>query len=145
MQYIPCNSALLAQETLFLSKDFQKARKSQQILILRQNNVCWGLKFSSEIKLFGEGLRTTSATMHNMRVIVLSLNLVNSLVGKKGLNFIICLLAPLALLPCQYSMVFLPIGGAGQGCFFIFSIISRAYSRYIQKRPFYSSVKLISM
>ena len=56
--------------------------------------------------------------MHNMRVIVLSLNLNNSLVGKKGLNFIICLLAPLALLPCQYSMVFLPIGGGGTRMFF---------------------------
>ena len=40
MQYIPCNSALLAQETLFLtkkgtflSKDIQRVRKSQQILI----------------------------------------------------------------------------------------------------------------
>ena len=40
MQYIPCNSALLAQETLFLTqkgtflpKDLQKVRKSQQILI----------------------------------------------------------------------------------------------------------------
>ena len=68
-----------------------------------------GLKFSSEIKLFGEGpscLRKTSATLHNMKVIVLSLNLINSLVGKKVLNFIICLLDPLALLPCQYSMVF---------------------------------------
>ena len=40
MQYIPCNSTLLAQETLFLTqkgtflpKDLQKVRKSQQILI----------------------------------------------------------------------------------------------------------------
>ena len=40
MQYIPCNSALLAQETLFLTqkalflpKDFQKVRKLRQILI----------------------------------------------------------------------------------------------------------------
>ena len=40
MQYIPCNSALLAQETLvftqkgtFLPKDLQEMRKSQQILI----------------------------------------------------------------------------------------------------------------
>ena len=40
MQYIPCNSALLAQETLFLTQkgtflpnDLQKVRKSQQILI----------------------------------------------------------------------------------------------------------------
>ena len=40
MQYIPCNSALLAQEALFLPKkalflpkDLQKVRKSRQILI----------------------------------------------------------------------------------------------------------------
>ena len=37
MQYIPCNSALLAQETpkkaLFLPKDLQKVRKSRQIII----------------------------------------------------------------------------------------------------------------
>ena len=40
MQYIPCNGALLAQETLFLTqkgtflpKNLQKVRKSQQILI----------------------------------------------------------------------------------------------------------------
>ena len=40
MQYIPCNSALFAQEALFLPKkalflpkDLQKVRKSQKILI----------------------------------------------------------------------------------------------------------------
>ena len=40
MQYIPCNSALLAKETMFftqkgtfLPKDLQKVRKSRQILI----------------------------------------------------------------------------------------------------------------
>ena len=40
MQYIPCNSALLAQKTLFLTqkgtflpKDLQKVSKSRQILI----------------------------------------------------------------------------------------------------------------
>ena len=40
MQYIPCNSALLSQKTLFLTqkgtflpKDLQKVRKSRQILI----------------------------------------------------------------------------------------------------------------
>ena len=45
MQYIPCNSALPAQETLFftrktlfLPKVFQKVRKSRQILIFWQNN-----------------------------------------------------------------------------------------------------------
>ena len=48
---------------------------------------------------------TTSATLHNMKVIVLSLNLNNSLVGEKVLNFIICLLDPLAPLPCQYFMI----------------------------------------
>ena len=38
MQYMPCNSALLAQETLFLTqkgtflpKDLQKVRKSRQV------------------------------------------------------------------------------------------------------------------
>ena len=65
MQYIPCNSALLAQETLFLtqkkvfflSTNFQKVRKSLQIFISRQNNVCQGLKLSSESKLFCKVLR----------------------------------------------------------------------------------------
>ena len=40
MQYVPCNCALLAQETLFLTqkgtflpKDLQKVRKLRQILI----------------------------------------------------------------------------------------------------------------
>ena len=69
MQYIPCNSALLAQEALFLPKkalfmpkDLQKkVLKSRQILILTN-----GLEFSSKSKLFGEGpscLRTTSANL----------------------------------------------------------------------------------
>ena len=47
MQYIPCNSALLARETLFLNQegtflpeDFQKVPKSRQILISRQKSVC---------------------------------------------------------------------------------------------------------
>ena len=67
MQYIPCNSALLAQETLFLTQkgtffaqDLQKVRKS------RQNSVCSGLKFSSESKIFGgchPCSRATSATL----------------------------------------------------------------------------------
>ena len=46
MQYLPCRSAFLAQDTLFLTqkalflpKDFQKVRKSRQILILRQSSV----------------------------------------------------------------------------------------------------------
>ena len=71
MQYIPCNSALLAQHTLFqkstfLPKVFQKVRKSRQILISRQSSVCWCLKFLYKSKLFGEGpfcLHTTSGTL----------------------------------------------------------------------------------
>ena len=80
-QYIPRNSALLAQETLFLTKkgtffcpkkalllptDFQKLRKPQQILISRRNSSCLGLTFSSKSKLFSvypSCLRTTSATL----------------------------------------------------------------------------------
>ena len=49
---MPCNSALLAQETLsltqkgtFLPKDLQKVRKSTTNLNSRQNSVCSGLKF----------------------------------------------------------------------------------------------------
>ena len=74
MQYVPCNKALFSQETLFLTqistfwpKVFQKVRKTRQIIISRRYSVCWGLKFSSESKLFGEGplcLRTTSATLY---------------------------------------------------------------------------------
>ena len=63
MQYIPCNSALLAQETLFLTqkdtflpKDLQKVRKSRQILICDKKNLYLGFKFSSGSKLFGGGL-----------------------------------------------------------------------------------------
>ena len=71
-EYIPFDSALLAQETLFqkstfLPKVLQKVRQLQQILISRQYNVYKGMKFSSESKLFGEGpshLRTTSATLN---------------------------------------------------------------------------------
>ena len=47
MQFISCNSAFLAQETLFLTpkalflaKVFQKVRESQRILILQKNRVC---------------------------------------------------------------------------------------------------------
>ena len=73
MQYIPCNSALLAQEALFLPKkalfmpkDLQKkVRKSQQ------NSVCSGLKFSSESKLF-DGChpcsRASSATLEKRKL-----------------------------------------------------------------------------
>ena len=50
MQYIPCNSALLAQETLlltqkgtFLPKDLQKVRESRQIFI-REKQRMFGLK-----------------------------------------------------------------------------------------------------
>ena len=67
MQYIPCNSALLAQETLFLTqkgtflpKNLQKVSKS------RQNSVCLCLKFLFESKLFGrchQCSRATSATL----------------------------------------------------------------------------------
>ena len=73
MQYIPWNSALLAQETLFLTQKgtffAQRSPRSVQIvtnLNLRQNSVCSRLKFSSESKLFGGGplcLCTTSATL----------------------------------------------------------------------------------
>ena len=73
MQYIPCNSALLAQETLFLTqkgtflpKDLQKMRKARQILIRYKKAGYSGLKFSAESKLFGGGPlfpHTTSATL----------------------------------------------------------------------------------
>ena len=67
MQYIPCNSALLAQEALFLPKKAffaQRSPKSALIatnLNLRQNSVCSG--FSSQSKLFGGGPCTASATL----------------------------------------------------------------------------------
>ena len=55
MQYIPCNSALLAQETLlltqnstFLPKVFQKVRKLRQISTSQQNSEYQGFKFVSE-------------------------------------------------------------------------------------------------
>ena len=48
MQYIPCNSALLAKETLFLTqkgtfltKDLQKVRKLRQILIRDKIAYVW--------------------------------------------------------------------------------------------------------
>ena len=70
MQYIPCNSALLAQETPFLTQKgtffCPKISKKCVNLNLRQNSVCSGLKFLSESKLFGRGPpcpRTTSATL----------------------------------------------------------------------------------
>ena len=73
MQYIQCNSVLLAQEKLFLTQKgtffAQKFPKSAQIatnLNLRKNSVCSGLKFLSESKLFGRGPpcpRATSATL----------------------------------------------------------------------------------
>ena len=68
MQYIPCNSALLAQETLLLTKKntcfaqrLLTARRSRKIFELRQNSI--SLKSSSEPKLFGEDLRATSASL----------------------------------------------------------------------------------
>ena len=52
MQYIPCNNALLAQETLFLTqkgtflpKDLQKVRKSRQILIRDKIAYVWAKNF----------------------------------------------------------------------------------------------------
>ena len=64
MQYIPYNSALLAQETLFLT---QKGTFFATNLNLRQNSVCSGLKFSSKSKLF-DGCHpcscATSATLN---------------------------------------------------------------------------------
>ena len=79
MQYIPCNSALLAQEALFLPKkalfmpkDFQK--KSAYIatnLNSRRNSVCSGLKFLSASKLFSgchPRSRATSATLSHTKL-----------------------------------------------------------------------------
>ena len=73
MQYIPCNSALLAQGTLFLTqkgtflpKDLQKKGEILTNLNSQQNRVCSSLKYSSESKLFSGGQprpRTTSATL----------------------------------------------------------------------------------
>ena len=75
MQYTPCNSALLAQGTLFLTQKgtsfAQRSPKSAQIatnLNSRQNSEGLGLKFSSESKLFGGChlcSRATSATLQN--------------------------------------------------------------------------------
>ena len=69
MQYIPCNGALLAQETLFLTQKgtffAQRSPKSVKIatnLNLRQNSVCSGLKFSSKSKLFSGCHPCSSAT-----------------------------------------------------------------------------------
>ena len=81
MQYIPCNSALLAQEALLLPKKAllcpKISKKSAYIatnLNSRQNSVCLGLKFSSESKLFGgchPCYRATSATLMTMMMVVL--------------------------------------------------------------------------
>ena len=78
MQYIPCNSALLAQETLFLTQKgpffAQRSPKSAYIatnLNSRQYSVCSGLKFSPESKLFGAGPpcpRTNSATLRLTKI-----------------------------------------------------------------------------
>ena len=80
MQYIPCNSALLAQEILFLTQKgtffAQRSPKSALIatnLNSRQNSVCSGLKFSSKSKLFGGAPpchRTTSATLHLREILI---------------------------------------------------------------------------
>ena len=69
MQYIPCNSALLAQEALFLPKKAlflpkdlkKKVRKSRQILI--RNKIAYVRAWSFRQSLFGGGPRTTSATL----------------------------------------------------------------------------------
>ena len=57
LQYPPCNAAFLVQETLFLTqtntflpKDFQKVRKSRQILISPQNML--GLKIFVGVQTF---------------------------------------------------------------------------------------------
>ena len=73
MQYVPCNRALFAQESLFLTQkstfltqSLSKSAQMRQIIMSRQYSICYGLKFSSESKLFGEShscLRTTSATL----------------------------------------------------------------------------------
>ena len=47
----PRNTVFDPQKVFFFPKDFQKVRKS------RQNNICYGLTFSSESKLFSEGRR----------------------------------------------------------------------------------------
>ena len=39
---------------IFLNAKLYKTRKARQILILRQNSVCFGLRFLSESKLFGK-------------------------------------------------------------------------------------------
>ena len=70
MQYIPSNSALLAQETVFLPKVFQKLRELRQILISQRNRVGSGEKFSSESKLFGEGLSCLSTTSATLSLII---------------------------------------------------------------------------
>ena len=85
MKYIPCNSELLAQLTLFLTpkgtflpKDLQKVCKSRQILI---RDVCSGLNFLSESKLFG-GCHlcscATSATLDWRHFLLLQGTLANS-------------------------------------------------------------------
>ena len=73
MQYIPCNSALLAQDILLLTQKgtFFAKRSPKSAYIAthpysRQNSVCLGSKFLSESKLFGGGPlcpRATSATL----------------------------------------------------------------------------------
>ena len=63
MQYIPCNSAHLAQETLFLTqnkkalflpKDLQKVRKSRRILICGKIAYVW-LKIFVRVQTFRRG------------------------------------------------------------------------------------------
>ena len=63
MQYIPCNSALFAQETLFLTK--KTLRELQQILMSRQNSL-WlmlGLQIFVGVKTFW---RMPFVPLHNL-------------------------------------------------------------------------------
>ena len=60
MQYIPCNSALLAQKTLFLPKkalflpkDLQKVCKSRQILIRNKKAYVWAKNFHPSPNFLG--------------------------------------------------------------------------------------------
>ena len=71
MQYIPCHSALLAQETLFLTQKgiFFAQRSPKSALIATnlnspQNSVCSSLKFLSKSKLFGGGPRAPHNSCH---------------------------------------------------------------------------------
>ena len=57
MQYIPCNSALLTKEKLFLTQKgpffVQNVRKSRQIFTC--NKIKFGLKIFARVQTFGGG------------------------------------------------------------------------------------------